>query len=332
MKRFIGLLAATATCVVANGCAFTSADEPVESTSSESDELRIGDTFDRIVQGRAFIEGERTLPLEEGGGPNDVAYADRVANAFARFHPTYVSNLVRHNQPLAAKGETALTPAEIHAYAVIREKMPQAKVDVVVTPVNAGNKLSKKELLDLMQNIQETVHPDIWFFDFFTDGDPDVVRAAIEWAHSTEGGKKKQLVGGHYFGGLADARGTEKADFYAVVDDACGHLDQDKIDALRKKKPVLVHANNNAQNDDKQICNGVKGTLSCHFLNDWSFAKKKAYAEDYASHQRSGGYKYMYNVFFPGCPLKTYYDSVHDVGPGGQRMIDVLVNLAERYD
>lgn len=311
-----------------------SSEAPADDTGDTTDELSVGHTFDRVALAREYIEGERTLPLEEGGGPNDVPYAERVAKAVARLHPTYVSSLVRHNTPLAG-GKDALTADEVHAYAVARHEMPDAKLDVVLSTVNAGKQLSKNEIVDLMKNVEKAIHPDIWFFDFFTDGDPPAVEAAIAYAHSTAGGKKRQLIGGHYFGGISSSHGVDGADFFAVVDDGCGNFDQQKIDDLHKNykgKPILFHINNNAQNNDTQVCHGVKGTFSCHFMNDFTHAERRAYAEERASHQRSGRYTYMYNAFFPGCPLKTYYDSVHDVGAGGETMLDALVTIANKYD
>jgi hypothetical protein len=304
--------------------------------ASTEEPIVAGHTFDRIAQARMYINGERTLPFEEGG---TTGYAAKIGNALASLHPTYVSGLIRHNGPLG--GEHALTPEEIAAFETVRGKLPKdTKLDVVLSPVLGGadgTKLTPEQITHLMADIQDAVHPDIWFFDFFTDGDPKTAEAAIEWAHKTTYGngksKPSQLVGGHYFGSTNDPRGTAKANFFALVDDACGELGtsadpdsmQSHLEALRKlypQKKFLMHVNNNAQNGGKVQCrDGTTRpeTFACTW-SDWSQAQRKSYVDKRASQQDGRGFTFMFPVFFPACakgdpnadPLKVYYDAAHD--------------------
>lgn len=315
---------------------------------SSDEDLQIGNTFDHVAQARMFINGARVLPYEQGRAGK--TYAEWVGDDLRSIAPTFVSGLLRHNGPLAAN-EHAFDAEEIHAFQVVRGKLgSDVKLDVVLSPVLGGRSasvdcnasgtnapcfLTPDQMTHLMADIQSAIQPDVWFFDFFTDGKPATVKAAIDWAHKKQYGggksKPKQLIGGHYFGN--DPNGTEDADFYAVVDDACGHLGsssdqksaQKHIDLIKSKfpkKPILVGVNNNAQNEGTAACdNGTKNpeTFACTW-NDWQQSQRKDYIDQRHVQAKQRGFDFMYPVFFPACakgdpnadPLKVYYDADHD--------------------
>jgi len=331
---------------VAVACASFACSSSDVATGDEA--LQVGNTFDAIAQARIFINGERVLPYEENRPGK--TYAEWVGDDLHSIHPTYVSGLLRHNGPLAPN-EHALSPEEIHAFQVVRSKLGSGvKVDVVLSPVlggkdavhdcnasgtNAPCRLTPDQITHLMSDVEDAVHPDVWFFDFFTDGNPATAKAAIDWAHKNAYGggksKPKQLIGGHYFGN--DPNGTSDADFFAVVDDACGHLGQSSdtksaqkhIDLIKSKfpnKPILVGVNNNAQNLGPVDCDdGTKDpeTFACTW-NDWQQSQRKGYVDKRHDQAKARGFDFMYPVFFPACAkgdpnaeaLKVYYDADHD--------------------
>jgi hypothetical protein len=315
--------------------------------ATEDAALNVGNTFDHVAQARMFINGERVLPYEENRSGK--TYAEWIADDLKSLDATYVSGLLRHNGPLAGPNDHAFTAQEVQAFQYVRGKLGNGtKVDVVLSPVlggasatvdckpggtNAPCRLTPDQITQLMADVQDAIHPDVWFFDFFTDGNPATAKAAIDWAHKTTYGggksKPKQLVGGHYFGN--DPNGTDGADFFAVVDDACGHLGsssdaksaQKHIDTIRSKnQPILVGLNNNAQNVGPVQCdNGTTNpeTFACTW-NDWQQSQRKDYIDQRHDQAKQRGFTFMYPVFFPACakgdpnadPLKVYYDADHD--------------------
>lgn len=309
--------------------------------AASEDELAVGDTFDHVAIARMWIEGaqnDRVLPYEENRAGK--TYAEWVGGDLASLHPTYVSGLIRYNGTLV--GGTSLSPDAVADFEKVRSLLPaDTKLDVVLSPVvggenasadcapgatNAPCNLTPEQVTHLMADIEDKIHPDVWFFDFFDKGRADTAEAAIHFAHSKtyEGGKKtkkKQLVGGNLLGGVNDNPGVANANFFALADDGCGDLDFDHLKAVQSHfgKPVLVHTNNNAQNDSSQKCPN-QPTFACLFNKTWSQSQRKGYVDLRAGQAGKHDFTFMFPAFFPACgkgddmkdPLKVYYDSDHD--------------------
>jgi len=235
-----------------------------------------------------------------------------VGSAIAKLDPTYVSGLIR-----LASTDT-LSQQQSNDYKTIRsivlQTSPTAKFDVVL---NAQQYSTPDQMLSQMRDINSKIHVDLWFFDFYYEGysfSPQTIEAAIGYAHS-----QGQYVGGNVWGKNI----PPGSDFVATDDGVPSQfsLDLERVATLTTDYgiPVLVHLNNNPQNGPS--------TESCVFMNDWSESQRASYVTSLAQGQGSGGYRYMYNVFFPECPAGVAYDSLTDGS-----MFSTLTSLMSTYN
>ncbi|MHB8567563.1 MAG: hypothetical protein ACYC7D_13865 [Nitrososphaerales archaeon] len=254
----------------------------------------------RIVLGRMYQQGSWVLP---GETPTSVG------QAIAKLDPTYVSGLIR-----LASTDT-LSAQQIADYNTVRnivlQTSPNAKFDVVL---NANQYSSSQQIVSQMQAINSKIHVDIWFFDFFNVGyksSPDTIEAAISYAHG-----QGQLISGNDFGDQVPP-GSD----FATITDNNFVLDLSQISSIKSTYgiPVVVHLNNNPQNGPS--------TESCVFITDYSTAQRQSYVTQLAQGQASGGYLFMYDVFFPQCPVGTAYDATQDGS-----MYQTIQNLMSTYN
>lgn len=304
---------------------------------------------EKVAIARMFAEGKPVLDdLNPGlpAGGSSVAhdalatqYGQRVAEKLRQLSPdlTYISGLLRINDP-----SYQLTPDEITAFRAVRQAFPNAKLDITLSMKFQGHDNRAADLEGLMQRLDAALSPGVWFFDFFDEGGHEAdgsytAHDVIAWVHHHEPGK---LIGGNYFNSApADAHGTGAADFFAVADNKDFVLDQQRINGLHNSfhAPVLVHVSNNPQAEplDAQghpVCvdTGTRCVeAACVYIHDWSFAQQRDYVTRRATQHAADNYHYMYNVFFPACPLTNYYEAQQVKDGNGRSMLDVMHDLIQ---
>lgn len=243
---------------------------------------------ERVVLGRVYqgSYAARTIPDSNS----------TVAQAFAGLDPSWVSGLF-YLQPGAH-----LKPKQIAAYNAVRNAVlavnPNAKFGVVIS---ARLYRSSAQVLRDMKNISCAIPVDIWFFDFYTNvykKRPQVFSpSVIKYAHD-----HGQYIGGNQFGGFKAPPGTD----FLAINDSKFQLDIAKLKALESgnKFPFLVHLDNNPQNGANDE--------SCIFKDILTEQQRATYVTSLAAEQNGGNYKYMYNLFFPECPINRAYDAFRD--------------------
>lgn len=243
---------------------------------------------ERVVLGRVYqgSYAARTIPDSNS----------TVAQAFAGLDPSWVSGLF-YLQPGAH-----LKRKQIAVYNAVRNAVlavnPNAKFGVVIS---ARLYKSPAQVLRDMKNISCAIPVDIWFFDFYTNvfkKRPNVFSPkVIKYAH-----EHGQYIGGNQFGGFKVPPGTD----FLAINDGKFQLDIAKLKALESenKFPFLVHLDNNPQNGSADE--------SCIFKDDLTEMQRASYVTSLAAEQQGGLYKYMYNLFFPECPINRAYDAYRD--------------------
>lgn len=314
MKRLLLALALFATGCIAEGAVD---DDELELEAQRADRPRI---LSKIVLGRLYQTGTYTMP----GRTHEWA-----ADELRKLHPTYVSGLLRYGPSDKVK------PEEMAAYAAVRAAT-NAKLDVVL---NASEYGSWSQLKQHLEHLDAHLSPDIWFFDFYSQGDVRIMEQAIAWAHKEKKGKK-QLVGGNFWGMTGVPRGS---DFLALDDHDGFEAMLDQVHTLRGKFPLVAHIENNPQNpttgdDNKNY--GMLWMLQFHpkceadrsavltmkdpktgndvnvrCADGWTFGQRKNFLEKQVAH-RGEGYSVMFPLFFPLVPVKKgemrAYDGVAD--------------------
>ena len=264
-------------------------------------------------------------------------YGRRVADKLQHLSQdlTYISGLIRINDPAYQ-----LTPDEITAFRTVRQAFPNAKLDITLSTHHGSTNNDAASLIALMQRLDAQLSPGVWFFDFFNEGGKEAngyytIHAVIDWVHAHQPGK---LIGGNYFNRAPDdANGTGPADFFAVADDKDFNLSQPRIDGLHQAfhAPVLMHIGNNPQNEPLDA-NGhplcvVNNTecveAACKFIHNWGFVQQRDYIAMRVGEHTSRNYHYMYNVFFPACPLDNYYEAQQSKDGSGRSILDVMHDL-----
>jgi len=277
-------------------------------TSIETSSTGPQTMFSRVVLARFYQQQDWTVPGES---------SSQVADAVASLRPTYVSGVLR------VSSNTSLTQNMISDFNTIRSSVlgrsPMAKFDFVL---NAQDYTSASQIQSKMQTINSQIHVDIWFFDYYEEGyvaHPTVMEAAVGYAHS-----QGQLVGGNLDSGLDLSTTSPEfpsgSDFVSVPDSNFVVSPQ-RLQQVRSEAPtvpILVHTNNNPQNGPT--------SESCVYINGFSEQQRVAYETQMAQNQTRFGYFYMYNVFFPLCPVGTSYNSLTDGS-----MLQIVENLLNTY-
>ena len=93
-----------------------------------------------------------------------------------------------------------------------------------------------------------------------------------------------------------------------------------------------MHIGNNPQGEPldasgRPLCvvNGTQCVSSaCVYIHNWGFDKRRDYVTMRVNDHLQDNYHYMYNVFFPACPLDNYYEAQEVKDPSGRTMLDVM--------
>lgn len=195
---------------------------------------------------------------------------------------------------------------------------PNARFDVEVNLKPTGKKAftDVNALVAFMNDIDNQLHVDGWWFDFFSTAwsdKPEWVTAAIQLAHS-----KNQTVGGNVWGGTVPT-GADAVSFVDWPNQGSPYgngVDQTqfgfgiapeevkRLKASAGTAAVLGHLNCNPQNGP--------GTLSCVYIDQWNTTTRAQYLDYWLDQAQSLGFTYFWNVFFPLCPGATSFNPLDD--------------------
>jgi hypothetical protein len=318
--------------------------EIAESGDAAFDRADLPETFRRVVIGRIYQHENWTLP---GADTYQVEkYTDLkerriayVCDTLVKLRPTYVSGLLRldadealtDEQKAVYKGIAHCVKKNVDTHPVRFDIVLNAKHYTEDAPDEATGREWLKARID---GLQADLHPDLWFFDFysvpFDDGNDgyrpwheDVMQAGIKRIHEKGG-----LVGGNVWG----MKAPPGSDFAALdnFDRKKGCVDgfdviKKQAAALRDELPLLMHIENNPQNP---------GTHGLKWIERGP-GYRRAVLKHHAKGQDRVGYSYMYPVFFPlqiveSDPVRMEaYDASQD-GDMLDRMKDLMNSEANR--
>lgn len=269
--------------------------------------------------------------MHSNSGGADRETVSSYAAAIAGVKPTYVSGLI-----YVRNGQT-VTEQMANDYNTIRNTVlavnPSAKFDVEISlnpnPPSPNQPFANAAaVVDMMTTIDGLLHPDIWYFDFYSDAytaNPDWVAAAVAYAHA-----HNQLVGGNVFTKVI----PPGSDFAAFVDDPVTgdsifgfDFSTTQIAALKASSStatLLGHMQSNAQNGST--------TESCVYSTQWSEQTQTAYLTHWASSQSTLGFTFMYPMFYPLCPGAIAYDPLQDPSPSGGTLYQDIGTLMSTYN
>jgi hypothetical protein len=268
-----------------------------------------GPDTSRIASVRVYQHGNWTVPKQT---------PESVGKALAGLKPTWVSSLIRF-----AEGEKP-TADEQSAWKTItgavRATSPDAHFGI---ELNALEYKTGADLTEMMSTIRSSFDNDGWFFDFYTPAyksRPEVVEAAIADAHSNG-----EWIGGNAFGLDQDPKVPPGSDFIGVQDFRF-KIDLAAVRQLAGEIPVVFHLGNSP---------GQASSDGCAFMNEFTTAKRGAYATERAGQQAANHFHFAYPVFFPECFIGpsgsdatlTSYDA-----PGDDPMLATIGRLLDRYD
>jgi len=291
--------------VVVCGCA---ADVEEETAESES-ELSVPDFFGgRIAMARFYQHERAAVPKSE---------IPRKVDELAGVHPTYVSGLVRLDP------QDDLTDNHIAAYREIHTKIPKAKVDVVLNAEHYRGPTGWDRLKKRMSSVNDGFKkaglpiPDAFFFDFYSQGQMDVMTKAATWAHDQ---KPSQKTGGTFWATDGVPAGTD----FLVLDDHDGldkmvHQSQQLRARFGQRFALLAHVENNPGKPNGTGDDGKNLGL------DWVQGKldPKQYIKKQKSKEKEGGFRLMYPVHFPLTQDLNAWDP--NKAPGYLGLVDQLM-------
>jgi hypothetical protein len=284
-------------------------DDDAETTMQSESELSVPDFFgNRIAMARFYQHSRSAVPKSE---------IPRKVDELAQVNPTYVSGLVRLDPT------DNLTDDHLAAYRTLHEKMPKVKYDIVLNAEQYKGQNGWERLRGRMQDINGGFEkaglpiPDAIFFDFYSQGDVDVMEKAAKWA---QGQKPSQKIGGTFWAVNGVPAGTD----FLVLDDHDG-LDRmvNQSKQIRKQYgnrfAVLAHVENNPGKPKGTGDDGKNLGL------DWVQGKldPNQYIKKQKSKQNEGGFRVMYPVHFP---LKQSLDAWDpDSAPGYLSLVAKLM-------
>jgi hypothetical protein len=292
--------------------------------------------FTRVVLARLYQHSTFTLPGQTPRGAGE---------QLAKLRPTYVSGLWR-----LAKSDP-LPDDVIRGYDEARRAVRTGTKNAVWFDVvlNANDYDTEAEVVGRMSKIRDAFLtrkldvPEVWFFDFYSQGKPAVMEAAIRWAH-----KKGLLVGGNFWGGSYI---PAKSDFLALDD----HDELDKmfeqaknLRARHPEVPLLVHIENNPQNPEtgtgpnprnygflwmlsfhpKCVANPADEVNGQPCTDGWSEARRREHLVKTAS-QKKLGYSVMYPVYFPLIPTGKDTMLAYDAPTDGRMFEFIRTQLGQ---
>lgn len=305
MRAFFLVLGALA-CGFASGCA---AEQEEEEAASSASELSVPDFFGgRIAMARFYQHERAAVPKSE---------IPRKVDELAQVRPTYVSGLVRLDP------QDTLTADHLAAYGAVRAKLPKARVDVVLNAQHYQGPGGWDRLKKRMSSVNDGFKaaglplPDAFFFDFYSQGQMDVMEKAATWTHDQ---KPAQKIGGTFWAVNGVPAGTD----FLVLDDHDG-LDRmvNQSKQLRaqygNRYPLLAHVENNpgrpegTGDDQKNLgLDWVQGKLDA-----------KQYIKKQVGKQKEGGFRVMFPVHFPLTQDLDAWDP--NKAPGYLALVDQLM-------
>ena len=255
------------------------------SSSSTAVSVTLQQIMSRIVTAKVYQGGVWTLKNET---------PETVGNALAELQPTYVSEL------LAFNSNESISQQQIGDFNTIKrivlKSSPYCKFDAFIY---ANQYSSANELTSQMEAINSAISPDLWYVDFWDNtyqSSPDMISAAIKFAHSND-----QPIGGNCWGtqcppnsdfiGTDDLNFTFRSSFAQLVSNYPSY-------------PTVLHVNNNPQNGPS--------TESAVFIDQYTTQQRISYINSMAQSQKKYGYSFMYPVFFPNYPGAVSYDALAD--------------------
>jgi hypothetical protein len=312
-------------CLIFAGC---SGMPGSTSTAPAQTPLTPAQIFSRPVLSRGYEQNNWVLTNSGGTGDRETAAA--VGAALAALKPTYVSGLI-YLENITTVSQTMIDDWSTIRAAVLAQN-PNAKFDVEISlnpapPAPNEPFASPAALVAKMTTVDSELHPDAWWFDFYSneeDAAPDVIAAAVSYAHS-----HGQLVGGNVFGGKV----PPGSDAVAFVDDPVSgsqfgfDFSRTEVASLKSSSPSTVligHLQSNAQNGPT--------TESCVYINQWNESQRLSYLTYWASQQSSVGFTFMYPVFYPLCPGGYAFDPLQDPSADGGTLYGSLQTLMNQYN
>jgi hypothetical protein len=233
----------------------------------------------RVAMTRMFQHEHWTIDAVEAGSATDKI--DYLCQALGPLQPTYVSGLIRLD------GTEPVTAEQVEIFTGVKSCLPGTKFDVVLNAEDYYD--GRAKLTDRLEQLQQSLQPHGWFFDFFTKpwkvGKAGNMQDGMRWIRD-----HGLFVGGNTWGA---GNLPDHADFIAVTNlDGLGratHLAK-RIKQQRPDLPVLMHIRNDPQRS------GSEGL-------DWIKASPDRRARDLHAHvatvRKSAIDHYMYPVFFP---------------------------------
>ena len=230
----------------------------------------------RVVSAR--VRHTRLVPVKR-------ANARKIGRQLALFRPTYVTGTLRYARKQYPKRDEVRAWNEIRR--IVKRENPHAQFDVVL---NSLQYQSPAGMRKMMARLRAKLHPEGWFFDFFSTAlrkHPRSVRAAIESAH-----KHGEWIGGNVWGYAKNRRPMPyKADFLSVQDHVF-HLNLPAVRRLAQRIPVLYHLNSEPHRPRSG---------GCRFITSWNGKKRRRFIARRAAQQATHGFRMAYPVFFPQC-------------------------------
>lgn len=274
------LLAAASLLLVA--CAAPAGEEDDEAAATTADELSIPDVFGRrIAMARFYQHARAAVPKQQ--------IAKKV-DELASVRPTYVSGLVRLDP------DDDVTPAHLAVYALVRNKIANVRVDVVLNSEHYLGPTGWDRLEKRMKSINDAfaaarmAKPDVFFFDFYSKGKIETMERAAAWAKA-----RGQKIGGTFWATSGVPNGTD----FLVLDDHDGldqmiHQSQTLRSRIGTKVPILAHIENNPGSPQTGDDHKNLGLMWFH-----GKLNRKDYLRRQIDGQQRGGYLLMFPVHFP---------------------------------
>ncbi len=230
----------------------------------------------RVVSAR--VRHTRLVPVQR-------ANARKIGRRLASLRPTLVTGSLRYARNQYPKRSEVRAWTEIRE--IVRRESPRAQFDVVLNSLQYRAPVAIERT---MARLRAKLHPDGWFFDFFSTAfrrHPKAVRAAIESAHA-----HGEWIGGNVWG-FADRERPMPlgADFLSVQDHRF-HLNLPAVGRLAAQAPVLYHL----ESEPHHPRSG-----GCRFITRLSTRQRRKFIVRRAAQQAKHGFRMSYPVFFPQC-------------------------------
>ena len=210
--------------------------------------------------------------------------ARRIGRSLASLHPTWVSGMIRYHKRQYPHHDEVRAWREITR--IVRIGNPTVGFDVAL---NAKQYHVGREIQHKMNRIRAKLHPDGWFFDFYSrayEKRPRMIRAAIANAHA-----HGEWIGGNIFGLKKQRPLPMRSDFFAVQDFHL-RLNGRALSRLRGRVPLVYHI----ENDPDRPQSG-----GCEFIKNLTTAKRTSLVRRRARQQARYGYHFQYPALLPQC-------------------------------